>query len=119
MAKEKKVLGAADILNFKDLKPVEVEVPEWGGSVFIRPISAAESLQFIADNERNKDKGDSAVRLMVLSVVDEDGNPLFTEGDLPKVREKSFRAIMRIQKEALKLNGLGDDKEELKDAKNA
>ena len=116
---EPKALSATDILGSADLTPIKIEVPEWGGFVYIRPISAAESLQFISDSEKGANKSDSAVRLMVMSVTDSEGTPLFTEGDLPKVRAKSFRAIMRIQNEALKLNGLIDDGKEIASAKNA
>jgi len=105
-----KSLTAAEILASEDLKPIRVDVPEWGGCVYIRPISAAESLLFV---NSKSDPGDSAVRLLVLSVTDELGNAIFTEGDLPKVKAKSFKVVMHIQEEALKLNGLSGAAEKL------
>ena len=43
MAKKKtKFLTRDQILNAKDREPVEIATPKWGGSVFMRPPSAAE-----------------------------------------------------------------------------
>lgn len=113
---DKKRLSAADILKANDLQIKEVEVPEWDGYVFIKPLSAAEALEF-AEAAKEK-KSNAAVRLVVISVVDDEGNPLFTDADIEQLKKKSMRAVMTIQKAALKLNGLSDD-DEVKAAKNA
>ena len=112
---EKKFLTAAEILEADDLKIVEVDVPEWGGVVRLRPMSAEEVIAF---NEVNKDasKKHAAVRVTATCLVNEDGTPMFTQAQIDKLSKKSLAAFMKIQRVAMKINGL-DDKE-IKEVKN-
>jgi hypothetical protein len=112
---EKKVLSATEILEADDIQVVDIDVPEWGGVVKLRPMSAEES---IAYNEAVKagDKRHGAVILASTCLVDEEGKKLFTEDQARGLVKKSLAALLRIQKVALKVNGFVDD--EVKEAKN-
>lgn len=110
----KKILSAAEILAASDITPIEVEVPEWGGTVRLRPLSAAEALAFT--NSMTKTTNDS-VRLLALSAVDEAGKTIFTDKDIERLSQKALKPIMRLQDAALELNGL--KKEAQTQAKNA
>jgi hypothetical protein len=112
---KRKVLTAVDILAAEDLAVVEVDVPEWGGIVRLRPLTAQEAIRFAEDAKENKG-ATSAVGVAAMCCVDEKGKPLFTAQQAEQLKSKSLRAMMRIQKEALRINGL-DDKAEAQ-AKN-
>lgn len=110
----KTFLSAAEILGADDLKLVEIRVPEWGGSILVKPLTAAEALDFFEGSKN--DKNDSMVRLVAMSVVDQNGTALFSTNDLPKLRKKGLKAITRLQDELLRLNGLKEDRATVKNA---
>jgi hypothetical protein len=104
---KRRVLSAQEILTVQDIPVVEVNVPEWGGIVRIRGISGEEATQFA--ESQGKGKGDSLAKMVALAVVDEDGNRLFQDSDIPALKRKSMRAMLRIQAVALDINGLSDE----------
>jgi hypothetical protein len=111
----KKVLTATEILDAPDIQVVDIDVPEWGGIVKLRPMSAEES---IAYNEAVKagDRRHGAVILAATCLVDENGKQLFTEDQARGLVKKSLAALLRIQKVALRVNGFAED--EVKETKN-
>lgn len=111
-----KVLTAGEILSSVDAQYSEVDCPEWGGIVRLRGLSAEEALEFTAASK--KTERDSAALLVVMSVVGEDGRPIFQQTDIPELRRKSMKVLMRLQRAALKLNGLDAATEEAEAAKN-
>ena len=82
----------------------EVEVPEWGGAVFIRPVTLEEQ-GMLADLGSKHEKSSAAIRirhctlsLLQWTVCDEDGKPLFTGEDLAGLMSKSSAsAFLRLQ----------------------
>jgi hypothetical protein len=98
-----------------------VEVPEWGGVVHVRSITAAERGQIeaaAASFKENKGKGDFAKmftqRFAVLSLCDEKGNRLFKDEDITALAQKNAAVISRIAEVAQRLSGFGKkDIEEL------
>jgi hypothetical protein len=122
----KKVLTADDILAADDVQIIPVEMPEWKGTVHLRTMTADEAVKFTEylSDPANKRKG--LVRIVALSLCDEKGNRLFPDGPdsgprLDKLRTKNVKAFVRLQKEAMKLNGYdeeGGEKALLENAKN-
>ena len=107
------MLTRSAILAANDLARKEVEVPEWGGSVYVRQFTGAELIQkvrpIVKDNPDNAE-----VMLVVWACVDEDGNQLFTEADIEALEKKNGAVIQRIAAEALLFN-FGPDEEAKKD----
>lgn len=107
------------ILAADDLGLLEVEVPEWGGSVFIRVMSVGERDSYENDWMVNKSKGVDNFRSKFLQRVlcDEKGELLFTPAELPTLAKKSASVMGRLWEAAMAHNKLTDaDVEEL--AKN-
>ena len=98
-----------------DRAAVEVDVPEWGGVIGLRRLSAAEAQAFAKLDESQRQ--DALVRLVIMSAVDQDGRRLFDDSDASWLVEKSFASLVRIQRAAVELNGLSDLA--VTDAKNA
>jgi hypothetical protein len=94
----------------------EVEVPEWGGSVFIRPVTLEEQGR-LADLGAKHEKSSAALRirhctlaLLQWTVCDEEGKPLFTAEDLAGLMSKSSAsAFLRLQDAVLKFSGLTEE----------
>ncbi len=97
------------------LRLKEVEVPEWGGSVFIRPLTIHEQAK-LADLGTKYEKSsvvdrmkNCTLRLVQWSVCDEQGNPLFEAGDLEPLMSKAASAFLRLQDSILALSGLTEE----------
>ena len=111
------VLDRDSILAADDLKRETVEVPEWGGEVIVREMTGRERDRFEA-GWINADKGDVQVnpknldnfraRLVAQTVVDEEGNRLFTDDDAVELGSKSAAALDRVFTVATRLSGITD-----------
>ncbi len=93
----------------------EVEVPEWAGSVFIRPLTIHEQAK-LADLGTKYEKAsvvermkNCTMRLVQWSVCDERGNALFETADLEPLMAKSASAFLRLQDAILALSGLTEE----------
>ena len=101
-----------------------VEVPEWGCSVGVRVMGGAERDTFeyeatkrMTDDKLTDPRGLRS-RLLVATLVDEEGQPVFTSADIPAIEQKAAPVISRLCEVAQRVNGLSDeDVEEL--AKNS
>lgn len=103
-------LNKEQILKAKDLKTIEVEVPEWGGSVRIQTMTGEARQQF--QEALNVPKGklpkNMMEALLVACLVDDTGGPLFSAADVAELAKKSSLAIQRVWESAAELNGLTD-----------
>jgi len=98
------------ILSADDLRSEVVEVPEWGGSVYVRMMTAAERDRFEAAVIAAKDasvKTDVRSMLAQFTVCDEAKRPLFTLEDMERLGQKSYAAMDRIWDAATRLNRMG------------
>lgn len=115
------ILTKDQILQADDRHMKEVEVPEWGGSVIVKTLSGDERDQFeesiltkdLSPDRRRTFKGIRA-KLVALSVIDENGDRLFTFEEAKLLGEKSARALDRVFAAAQRLSGFTQkDMEEL------
>ncbi len=111
------------ILQAQDLPAEQVPVPEWGGEVLVRGLTGAERDNFEQSIAEQKGKNvkmnlqNVRAKLVALTVVDEDGNRLFSDKDAEVLGRKSAVALNRVFEVAQKLSGLTpEDVDEL--AKN-
>lgn len=107
------------ILEANDLQNQPVQVPEWGGTVFVRSMTGADRDAFEAsmvtinpDGSRVPDMRNLRSKLVALTLVDEAGNRLFDVADIPRLALKSAAALERVFEAAQRLNGLGAKAEE-------
>lgn len=99
------------ILAAQDWNTKEIDVPHWG-TVRIREMSAAEHLeiveQFGGGQVANADALNFFARLIVTCLVDEQGQPVLTDDDMPALQRKSLKQLQRVANEILEFNGIGD-----------
>jgi len=94
------------ILAVTDLPETVVDVPEWGGSVRLRGLSAGAAAAWQTAAEA-AEPIEAMCRLVALSALDLEGRCLFTEADVAALGGKSMAAIRRVFNAAAMLNGLG------------
>jgi hypothetical protein len=98
-------LSASQILSANDTKVEPVDVPEWGGKVYVRVLRGTDRDRF--EEWVNKEK-DKSVRchFLVLSLCDERGALLFTPDQVAALGEKSGDVLARVFEAAWDINYL-------------
>ena len=112
-------LTKEQILAADDMGLLEVQVPEWGGSVFVRVMTVGERDSYENDWMVNKSNGVDNFRTKFLQRVlcDDKGELLFQPDEIQTLAKKSARVMVRVWEAAMQHNALSDgDVEEL--AKN-
>ena len=121
---EEKVLSAEQVLSSKDIKSEKVFVPEWGGSVYVKALTAAERdqyessiVEFGSDGKPRKYRLDKVRSLLAaMTICDENGNRLFEDKDVAALGKKSSAALDRVFKAAQSLSAISKkDVEDLAD----
>lgn len=93
-----------------EVTPVPFDVPEWGRTVHVRPMTGDELVTLFTSSKA----GDrDPLLLTIYSVCDEAGAFVFSPADLPELRKRSGVPFLRIAHKAIEINGLKDA-----DAKN-
>lgn len=93
-------LSKAAILAAKDVRlSDEVPVPEWGGGVYIKTLSGLERDAFEESYAEQKMRA-FRVRFLVLTLCDEGGERLFSDGDYDALGKKSSVVINRLFEKA-------------------
>jgi len=104
------------IRTANDLKLTPCEVPEWNVTIFLRQLNVGERLELfrVLNDDANKDKLLYVVAIL-FTACDPDGNRLFTLDDYDLLTSKSGEVVLRIGREAARLNRLvGDPVDEAK-----
>jgi hypothetical protein len=108
------VLTRDAILGADDLPKEKVEVPEWGGDVYVRTLTGTERDSFEKQWAGGKVPEHVRAGLVVKTLVDESGKRIFEDGDVAKLGSKSAMVLDRLFAIAQRLNGLSQkDVEEL------
>lgn len=113
------------ILEVSDLVTETVPVPEWSGDVIVRTMTGTDRdafenslVKIDASGKAVQSLENMRVKLLVVTLVDDNGNRLFDEGDIAMLGRKSTAAIERVYSVAARLNGIGA-KAEAAAAKNS
>lgn len=111
-------LTRQSVLSAKDLKREEIEVPEWGGTLIVREMTASEREAFekrmmSAGVNRASDVGKSLGNLrasvVAMCAIAEDGSQMFTEADVKALNEKSGAVIATVFQKCAVLSGISQE----------
>ena len=112
MAKTK-YLSRIDVIDASDLEIEEVAVPEWGGTLRVRGLTAKEKDKyeegFLVDPGKSEkvNMKNASAKLFALCVIDEAGNPIFNdEGDVFALGKKAAGPMTRVLSVARRLSGM-------------
>jgi len=102
-------LSRDEILGKRRGRVEEVKVPEWGGTVFVREITASERDAFEAsslDKKGGAKMVNIRARLAVLTLSDSEGKRLFGDADVAALGELPASAMDRIFEASMRVNRL-------------
>lgn len=112
------LLSKEAILAAEDLPMEEVFVPQWGGSVLVRGLTAKQRGMFTRELVDQRKGGNVLrleqiqIRLCAMSIVQENGNRMFSDNDMAALAAKSAGALQIIFEVAQRLSGLSDEQVE-------
>jgi hypothetical protein len=112
-----KILGRDEILGAPDLKRERVEVPEWGGAVFIREMTADERDRWEAStlDENGRELppaerlGKFRSTLGSMCICDANGVRIMSDDDVDELGRKSTVALGRCFEVIKRLNAIFED----------
>ena len=106
---KKKKLTVEDILSSVDVKPEEVQVPQWEGSVTIQPFTKEAQQrarkQAMSDGEIDTD------RLEMILFIEGVVAPKFTEKHYEELLKKNAAAIDLVLKRIMEVSGMTEEEE--------
>lgn len=104
-------LSASAILAATDLPIQSIEVPEWGGKLHYRAISLEELGRWedgLSGDGKEFKPDQMMAQLLVLSLCDEGGKPLFQQSDWKKLAGKNAVVTKRVYEAVCAANGIGE-----------
>ena len=114
---QKKVLSAEDIFAANDIEFAEIPGFKENEVFRIRSLTAGDFIEWTEANE-GEAKRTAGLRLIIKSLVDENGKRILTDRHLEVLRMKAFKTTEKILADILKHNGIKTKKELLQEAKN-
>ena len=110
---EQSMLDKKAILKADKLAKELVHVPEWGGSVWVQEMTAVQRDMFDQWVMTKKEGvGGMRLRVLIATVVDDSGKPMFSDLDIPDLNKKSSRATTRLSDVGLRLSGRDTESKE-------
>jgi len=114
------LLNREAIFAAPDIQTEDVHIPQWGGTVRVKNLTASERDAF--EESTTTQRGNNLelnhknfrAKLVALCVVDEEGKRLFDDKDIHKLGAKSAAAMDLLFAAASRLSGISkDDEDEL------
>ena len=114
-----KLLNADEILGKDDSQYEDVDVPEWGGTVRVRSLTADERDAFDESITKLSGNGKGQTREIIMkgiraklvsrSLIDDKGDRLFTDAQVETLGKKNATVLDRLFAIAQRLSGLSKD----------
>jgi hypothetical protein len=108
-------LTATDILSAADSVTERVDVPEWGGHLFVRNLTGEERDTFedtvikVRGKNREVNMRNFRAKLVAMAACDSAGKQLFTMSQVEALGKKNAAALQRVFDKASSLSGLGEE----------
>ena len=103
------ILDRDAILQARDARVQKLHVPEWGGDVYIRVMSADDRDDIMSQFRDGVSFAQAHARFAAKVLCDKDGGRLFSDDELAKLGGKSGLVLERIWEAAAPLNGIGGE----------
>lgn len=89
----------------------KIEIPEWGGSCYIKKLNCKDMETVIksVDKERKDEDIQPLLLTIILALTDEHLNPIFNISEINSLEEEEFSIITNIYKEIVDFNNLTID----------
>ena len=110
-----KTLNKDLILKQDDLQLKGVDVPEWGGHIYVRGLTGTERAKWesyvvsVTKNGKPKPNANLRESVLIYALCDASGKRLFKDEDAHLLAEKNGAVIEKLFKIAADLSGLNDE----------
>jgi len=99
------------IIGAQDIETIDVSVPEWGGVIRLRAMTALEreNYEMMLGQTRDRNAGlinNVRASLVAWCAIDGEGRKLFTAADITVLGTKSSAALIRVFDAARRLNAM-------------
>jgi hypothetical protein len=126
-------LTKEQILGIVDIKVKEIEVPLWGGTLFIKQLTRGQQDEYLhrqfgkfgvkqqgktQNIESSMDMFGHDSWIFAQGVCDENGKRLFTDKEVEAINQKNGEAVGAVAVEIVKFSGMEADVQELEKVKN-
>jgi hypothetical protein len=103
------LLTKSAILGASDLPHEDVSIPEWGGTIRVRVMTGLERDEFRSEiaTDGGASIGNFSAALLAATCIDENGERLFSMGDIAAIRAKRATLLDVAAGVAARINGLG------------
>lgn len=105
-------LSKEQILFANDSRTEDVSVPEWGGVVRIKEMTASARDAFeqsLLGKDRKPSLSDARAKLAASCICDENGDLLFSQADVVSLGRKSAKALDRVVSAIQRINAMSDE----------
>lgn len=102
-------MTAEEIGQLRDFRVQSVDVPEWGGTCYVRSLSLRDAQVFqdvSAGAARGTFTTEDICKIVALTLCDEQGNRLFSQEQLDVLLERNFQAVKRLFDASMQVVGL-------------
>lgn len=103
------MLDRKAIFKAVDLDIKTVAVPEWGGDLCVRGLTARERDHFEASIGASANLDNLRARLVVLSICDDKGERVFKDSDAIELGKKNAQVVNRLFDVARSMSGMSDE----------
>lgn len=104
-----KMLSKEQLLNSKDLPEVEVECPDWGGSVKVKGMSVAKR-KMVWQGATIKDFDGKDIfdleKFQIISFIECVIEPKFSIADYEPLKNKSAAMVEKVNRKIMELSGI-------------
>lgn len=108
------ILNKDQIFAAQDLQVSYIDIPEWGGQIKVKEMSAADRIEFEKQQSSDLKPSEMIVRLVLMTCVDDNNQRIFSNDDLQALEQKSPSILLKIFNESMKINILNSEKIEEK-----
>lgn len=103
------MLDRKSIFKAVDLDIKNVAVPEWGGVLCVRGLTARERDHFEASIGASANLDNLRARLVVLTICDTEGERVFKDSDAIELGKKNAQVVNRLFDIARSMSGMSDE----------
>ena len=104
------LLTAKDILAADDMEYIDVDVPEWGGTIRLRDLNAKDRIEmravFFGDGSGETPAMEKMATLLSKCIVNENSERVFTQDQIKDLEEKNPKIIDKLFGVAADLLGI-------------
>ena len=84
----------------------DIDAPAWGGTVRLRVLSGRALTDYEAQVANDAPLLERCARIIAFCAVDEEGNRLFSDDDIPALLERDARTLVLLGTAATRINAL-------------